>query len=152
MQSEKEFLKNKFIEFQRKIAELNHGLNQTRDAYRKREANLFLELLAIVDTFENIDEIIEAKQDGFDKSARMLAKNLRSIQRKFKRLLQAHDVVPMQFPDHMARIDYCKIVDTRTAPEAENETILTIVKNGYIDRRDGTILRKAEVITVLNES
>lgn len=152
MKSEKAFLKQKFIEFQLKIAELNRCLRETRDSFQEREENLILELLTLLDAFENIDETIEAKQDEFDKSARMLSKNIRSIQRKLKRLLQAHDVVPMQFTDNIARIDYCKVVDTRTAPESKNETILSIVKNGYIDKRDGTVLRKAEVITVLNDS
>lgn len=151
MQSEKEFLKNKFIEFQRKIAELNHELNQTRDSYRNREANLFLGLLTILDAFENLDEIFQTKADEFDKSARMLAKNIRSIQKKLSRLLREHEVVPMQFPDNMARIDCCKIVDTRREPESENETILTVLKNGYVDQRNGSVIRKAEVITVMND-
>jgi len=152
MPSEKEFLKDKFIEFQQKIAELNHCLAETRDSYQKREKDFILELLTIIDAFENIDEIIEAKQDTFDKSARRLTKNIRSIHRKLTRLLRTHAVAPMHFPDNMARMDYCKIVDTRTAPESKNETILAVVKNGYIDERDGTVLRKAEVITVSNES
>lgn len=151
MQSEKEFLKNKFIEFQRKIADLNHELNQARDSYRNREANLFLGLLTILDAFENLDEISRTKADEFDKSARMLAKNIRSIQKKLSRLLREHEVVPMQFPDNMARIDCCKIVDTRRAPESENETILTVLKNGYVDQRNGSVIRKAEVITVMND-
>lgn len=151
MKSKKEFLKQKFIEFQLKIAELNRRLQETRDSFQQREENLMLELLTFLDAFENIEETIEAKQDEFDKSARMLSKNIRSIQKKLKRLLQAHDVVPMQFPDNMARIDRCKVLDTRFAPESKNETILSVVKNGYIDKRDGKVLRKAEVITVLND-
>jgi molecular chaperone GrpE (heat shock protein) len=151
MQSEKEFLKNKLIEFQLKIAELNHCLTDTRDSYEKREKKLILELLTISDAFENLDQIIAAKEDTFDKSAQRLAKNIRSIQRKLTRLLKAHAVVPMHFPDNTARMDYCKIVDTRPEPELKNETILAIVKNGYIDQRNGTVLRKAEVITVLND-
>jgi molecular chaperone GrpE (heat shock protein) len=152
MQPEKEFLKNKFIEFQLKIAELNHLLTDTRDSYEKREKDFILELLTIIDAFENLDKIIAAKQDTFDKSAQRLVKNIRSIQRKLTRLLKTHAVVPMHFPDNMAHMDYCKIVDTRTAPESKNETILFVLKNGYIDERNGTVLRKAEVITVLNDS
>ena len=152
MQSEKEFLKNKFIEFQLKIAELSHFLTETRDSYENREKDFILELLTIIDAFENLDKIIAAKQDTFDKSAQRLAKNIRTIQRKLRRLLKTRAVVPMHFPDNMARMDYCKIVDTRRAPESNNETILFVLKNGYIDERNGTVLRKAEVITVFNDS
>jgi molecular chaperone GrpE (heat shock protein) len=48
-------------------------------------------------------------------------------------------------------MDYCKIVDTRPEPEMDNETIVSVVKNGYINQKDGIVVRKAEVITVLNE-
>jgi len=66
MKSKKAFLKQKFIEFQLKIAELNRRLQETRDSFQKREENLMLELLTLLDAFENIEETIEAKQDEFD--------------------------------------------------------------------------------------
>jgi len=57
----------------------------------------------------------------------------------------------MEFPENKARMDYCKIVDTRQEPELDNETIVSVVKNGYVNRQDGTVVRKAEVITALND-
>jgi molecular chaperone GrpE (heat shock protein) len=82
----------------------------------------------------------------------MLSKNIRSVHKKLKRLLQARDLVEIEFPENMARIDACKVVDTRIVPGAKNETILSVVKKGYVDKKNGKILRKAEVITVLNEA
>jgi hypothetical protein len=32
-----------------------------------------------------------------------------------------------------------------------NEAIVAVIKNGYINKQDGGVVRKAEVITVLNE-
>ncbi|BBO92715.1 nucleotide exchange factor GrpE [Desulfosarcina ovata] len=151
MNSKKAFLKQKLIEFQRRIAELDHRLKESRESFRKREADLILELLTLLDAFENIDETIEAKQDQFDKSARMLSKNIRSVHKKLKRLLQTRDLVEIEFPEDMARIDHCKIVDTRSAPGSRNETILSVVKKGYVNKKNGRVLRKAEVITVFND-
>ncbi|MCP4627823.1 MAG: hypothetical protein GY850_30535 [bacterium] len=48
-------------------------------------------------------------------------------------------------------MDYCKIVDTRREPDMENEAIVSVVKNGDVNQQDGTVVRKAEVITVLND-
>ncbi len=33
----------------------------------------------------------------------------------------------------------------------ENEAIVAVVKSGYVNKQDGAVVRKAEVITVLNE-
>ena len=65
--------------------------------------------------------------------------------------MKSGDIVKMEFPENKARMDYCKIVDTRQEPELDNETIVSVVKNGYVNRQDGTVVRKAEVITVLND-
>lgn len=151
MSAGKEFLKEKLVEFQRKIAELNHSMANQLNSFQEREKGLTLRLLDILDAFENIDETIEAKKDEFDKTARMLSKNIGSVHKKLIRLMKSIDIVKMAFPDNKARIDYCKIIDTRPEPEMENETIVSVVKNGYVNKPDGRVVRKAEVITVLNE-
>jgi len=151
MSAGKEFLKEKLVEFQLKIAELNHSMAKQLNSFQEREKGLALRLLDILDAFENIDETIEAKKDKFDKTARMLSKNIGSVHKKLIRLMKSIDIVKMEFPDNKARIDYCKIIDTRPEPEMENETIVSVVKNGYVNKQDGSVVRKAEVITVLNQ-
>ena len=151
MRAGKEFLKSKFIEFQRTIAELNHSRAEDRNMFQEKEKTLCLGLLEILDAFENIDETIEAKKDEFDKTACMLGKNIRSVHKKLIRLMKSGNIVKMEFHDNKARMDYCKIVDTRKEPEMENEAIVAVIKNGYVNKQDGAVVRKAEVITVLNE-
>lgn len=150
MKQEKEFLKEKFIEFQLKIAEMSLALHKQEDTFLAREKNLYFNLFEILDAFESLEETIQAKEEGMDKTALLLARNIRAIHRKIIRMLKANHISPMEFPDRKARRDYCKVVDTQEAPDKENETILTVVKNGYINEELGTVLRKAEVITVLN--
>ena len=152
MNAEKYFLRNKFIEFQLKIADMNHALSEQRDAFDDKEQKLFLSLLEILDAFESIEETVEVKKDQFDKTAFMLSKNIRSIHKKLNRLIKSSHIVQIEFPDNKARMDHCKIIDTHPQPEMENETILSVVKNGYINQQDGSVLRKAEVITVSNEA
>jgi len=111
---------------------------------------LYLNLFEVLDAFENLNETIQAKEDGFDKTTRGLAKTIRSIHRKLTRLLKSNHIVQIEFPANKARMEYCKIVDTRKAAAMENEAILSVVKHGYINKQQGRVLRKAEVITVLN--
>ena len=148
MKEKKDFLRKKLIAFQLKIAELSHALKEQEDTFRAREGKLFTGLFEILDAFENVEGTIQAKEDGMDKTARRLAKNVRSIRKKLVRLLKAHDVVKMEFPDGRAGMDSCKVVDTRDSDSLEDETILEIVKNGYILQSEEKVLRKAEVITV----
>lgn len=150
MKKEKVFLREKFIEFQLKIAELTHALHEQEASFQAREKELNLNLLEILDAFENLNETIQAKEDEFDKTTRGLAKNVRAIYKKLIRLLKTNHIEQIEFQDNKARMDSCKIVDTREAADMDNETILSVVKNGYMDKEQGKVLRKAEVITVLN--
>lgn len=151
IKGKKEFLKEKFVEFQRIIAEQKHELAQQQEQFMQREQSYYMGLFEILDAFENIDTILESRKDELDKSARMLGRNIRSIHKKTSRLVRSAEIVPIEFPDNRAIMHLCKVVETRPDPDLENETILSIVKNGYIKRVDGTVLRKAEVVTVLNE-
>ncbi len=151
MKKEKEFLRKKFIEFQMKIAELTSSLREEKNSSLAKEKDLFLDLLEILDAFDNLDETIKAKEREFDKTAQRLAKNVRGIQKKFTRLLKARHIVPIKFPDNKAAMDLCKIVDTKESADMDNETILSVIKKGYWDKQREIIIRKAEVITVLND-
>lgn len=151
MKEKKEFLKEKFVEFQRIIADQKFELAQQHDQFMHREQSYYMSLFEILDAFENIDTILESKKDELDKTARMLGRNIRSIHKKTSRLVRSAEIVPIEFPDNRAIMNLCKVVETRPDPDLENETILSIVKNGYMKREDGTVLRKAEVVTVLNE-
>ncbi len=151
MTSEKEYLKNKIIEFQLKIAELNHLNTDQKNNFKEKEKKLYLSIFEVLDAFENINNTIETKKDGFDKTARMLSKNISSIHKKIYRLIKSFGIIQIEFLKNKASMDYCKIVNTREDPEIENETIYSIVKNGYIFKKNKEVIRKAEVITIFNE-
>ena len=146
----KEFLREKLVSFQVEIAELSQALREREHSYQAREKELLLDFLEILDAFENLDETIQANEADFDKTARFLAKNIRSIHRMLIRMLTARHIVRIEFPDNKARMEYCKIVETQESADMENETILSILKNGYMDKQHNKVVRKAEVITVLN--
>jgi len=150
MSKKKEFLKEKFIGFQVKIAELTHALQEQENSFQAREKDLYLNLFEILDAFENLDQTMLAKENQFDKTTRRLAKNIRSIRKKLVRLLKTCYIVQIEFSNNIADMDYCKVVDTQESADIANETILSVVKNGYIDKNKKIVLRKAEVITVLN--
>lgn len=152
MKEKKAFLREKFITFQKKIASLGHALRQQGDAFQQRESSLCMGIFEILDALENIEESVEAREDKFDKTSRRLTQNIRSVHKKLIRLLKTNDIVMMEFPDNMARMESCKVVETEESNSLKDETIITVVKNGYMRKDNGEVLRKAEVITVLNKS
>jgi molecular chaperone GrpE (heat shock protein) len=150
MKKEKAFLREKFVEFQLKAAELNHALTEQRHAFQSKEKELFNSLFEVTDAFENLEEILSEKEESSDKTVQMLSRNIRSIRKKLIRIFKASHVVPLEFPDKKACMEYCKVLETRRVPDMENETILSVVKTGYINTEQNAVLRKAEVITVSN--
>ena len=152
MKEKKTFLREKFITFQKKIAALGHALRQREDNFQQRESSLCMGIFEILDALENIEESVGAREDEFDKTSRRLTQNIRSVHKKLIRLLKANDIVMMEFPDNMARMESCKVVETEESNSLKDETILFVVKNGYMRKDNGEVLRKAEVVTVLNKS
>lgn len=150
MTTEKELLRQKIIEFQQIIADLKLTLAQKEELFFKNTKDSFLNLLDIMDAFETLENNLETKKDSLDKTAKMLGRNIISIHRKLVRHFQSASIVPMKFPRNKATMELCKIIETREDPDLENEIILEIVKKGYINIQDNSVLRKAEVITVLN--
>jgi molecular chaperone GrpE (heat shock protein) len=151
MNQKKAYLKSKLIEFQVKIAQMARKMREQEDSYQTREKTLFLSLFEVLDAFKNLDDMIKSKEDQLDKSSRRMAKNIRNINKKLVRILKAHHITPIELDESKARMEYCKIADTKQADDLENETILDVIKTGYRDNRKDIILRKAEVITVLND-
>lgn len=158
MKEEKAFLRQKFVDFQLRIAELDRLRRQQEEAHAAKERAHFGQLFEVLEALDGIEESLrsrEAAPGGAgpadpDKATRHLAKNIRAIHKKLSRMLTANHIVEIDFPDQQAAIDLCIVVDTSPATDQANGTILTVVKKGYRDERLGVVLRKAEVITVLN--
>ncbi len=148
MKEAKALVRAKLVELQRRIVELTRALAKQEERSRRREREV--SLLEIADAFDNLEDLIRAKQEHWDKSARRMAGNVRAIHRKLLRHLETCHIVPMDLAGRKATMELCKVIETQESPEQADETILCVVKMGYIDPRGGEAVRKAEVITVRN--
>ena len=148
VRKKKIFLKGRFVEFQLKIHELNRRRQEQEEAFLAREQEMLQELFRVLDTIDDLEEIICA-EEAANKPPRW-ARLVRLVQTKLLRLLESRSAVPLEFPDGKALMEYCKILETRTDETLADETIVSIVKKGYLDKQRCRVLRKAEVITVRN--
>lgn len=146
----KEQLREKLIGFQRKIADLKRKLDRQEQDFSDRETQLLSGFFEVMDAFEILEANLESKKESLDKPARMMKKNIQSISKKLYRTFTSNGIEQIRFKEGEVDMTQCKIIDTRQNPDLPEETLLEIVKNGYINTRDDKVLRKAEVITVRN--
>nr|VFK27893.1 MAG: Molecular chaperone GrpE (heat shock protein) [Candidatus Kentron sp. MB]VFK31798.1 MAG: Molecular chaperone GrpE (heat shock protein) [Candidatus Kentron sp. MB]VFK75568.1 MAG: Molecular chaperone GrpE (heat shock protein) [Candidatus Kentron sp. MB] len=145
----KQRLFDKLIGFQQKIIGLEESLLEEKKKTTEKEEEIFLELCSVLDSFENIFNTVAEKDGAMDKTSRRMVKSFRAIYRKLLRLLEAHGVKQIEFPDGKSKIGLCKVIETRREAGREEGEIIAIVRNGYQSLQQ--VLRPAEVITVSKE-
>ena len=146
----KALLHSKLVAFQRRIIALSDELRRVNSQCRDNEDRFLLELLTVLDAFENVFANLAEKEPAFDKSAKRGMKSFRAIYRKLTRLLEEKDVIQMVFPeDRAAPMEWCQVAETNVADDKEDGVVLAIIKNGY--QRGDRVIRPAEVITVAND-
>jgi molecular chaperone GrpE (heat shock protein) len=147
----KERLHHKLVTFQREILSLSEALVQERKSCQDTAEGVFLELLAVLDAFENVFASLADKEKEFDKAAQRGMKSFRAIHRKVIRLLEEQGVVKIECADgEVLPMEYCCVVETSVLAGREEGSVLSIIKQGY--RRGERVLRPAEVVTVARNS
>lgn len=146
-----DLLREKLVSFQREIADLKQSAKAHDEEALRREQELFLELIDVLDVFDTLENNLRRKTEPLERTSLALLNTLRAVQRKLLRLLASHHIVPLEFSDRKAKVEECRIIDTRRAPARQNEEILSVEKRGYIDTGRNRVLRKAEVVTVCND-
>jgi molecular chaperone GrpE (heat shock protein) len=145
---EKEKLKNKLIGFQREIVSLTQSLSEKKRLIEEKEDQYCLELISIIDSFENIFNNLASNETDLDKTSKRVIKSCRAVYRKTSRMLEKKGINKIEFPTNKAQPGLCKIIETQSNTELEEGTIIAIVKNGY--QKGKSVLRAAEVITISN--
>jgi molecular chaperone GrpE (heat shock protein) len=147
-------LRQKIVEYQRRIIELRE---EARRAQEKREVYLrsLLEgLFDGLDALENICKNFETQAERSsaagptDLMVQRQLKSLRRLSRMFLRMLEEHDIFPIELENNQAAIGLCKVLETRPMADQPEGAVIEIVRRGY--RRGSHVLRPLEVITVKN--
>lgn len=146
MKKKKEFLKNKFVEFQKKIDSARRESIASVDDYEKQLVDMNLQFIDLLDYFENIEENIN--ENSLDFHAAQMLKNIRTAKKKILRILKSNKVEKINFPENKAIMQFSKIIDTIDESSLEDGYIVEIIRNGYLNKINNKVLRKAELITV----
>jgi molecular chaperone GrpE (heat shock protein) len=150
------YLREKLVTFQKQIATLKHQLHEQEEARRAREKELLLQLLDLADAFASFEESEKCKAalasaSKPDPARQKLVRQVRGMQKKLEHILKGQQVVPLELDNNKAQMELCEVVSTEPHPDLGNETIVTVLSRGYLNQKEGKVLRKAKVVTVLNQ-
>jgi molecular chaperone GrpE (heat shock protein) len=107
-----------------------------------------LSIIDILDSFERLEEsLIEKELNKIDDVEKTMNR-YKTIQKKLLNLLQKYGITKVEFPDNRLIVGLCRVVDKEPDPSKPNDTIISIVRNGYI--RGSELIREAEIIVVKN--
>lgn len=140
-------IESKIQEFQRLILEQDHKIHDLETARERELDTIFQDLLTVVDAFDKADaRLVEQYADSEDVTK--ARKRFATSKKKLVEILKKNEVEEIQFPNGIANIEDCQIVDTEPDSSKENDTIVSVEKAGF--RRKGRLLRLADVIVVKN--
>lgn len=109
--------------------------------------DFFLSVIKILDSFESKEENLTEKYIS-NTDAEKVIQSYRSIRTQLLNLLSKYGVTKLEFPENRLIVGFSKVVDTEPDQTKKNDTIIEIVKNGYI--RGSELIREAEIIIVKN--
>ncbi len=141
-------IESDLIALLREVDGLKRRLSSSEEQATRRTKDLLLEMLCVLDAFDNVLANVQAKEKDADRQTRIWIGNFRAIRRLLARLLEQEGVVQIEAPSGKAVPGLHHIVETRENLDQEGDTILEEIEKGYLCR--GEVLRKSKVITVKN--
>ncbi len=132
----------------RELEATRRELAKTREKANKEQAQLLLDMLDVLDSFERVFANIEPREQNADRQARIWVGNFRSVRRTLENHLKKNGVVRIEAPEGKTVLGFHTILETREQLDLDDGTILEEVQKGYL--RNGEVLRKAQVIAVKN--
>ncbi|MCD8206428.1 MAG: nucleotide exchange factor GrpE [Bacteroidales bacterium] len=140
-------IESEITELKNCVLKQAHKIEDLTDGREKDIDSICLELLSVLDVFDKADaRLAELFPDNEDVNA--ARKRFSSLRKKLLNILENHQVREIEFPNGVATLDDCTVTDTAPDSKKENDTIVSIEKPGF--RRNGKLLRRAEVIVVKN--
>jgi len=130
------------------IVDLKNKLESSIQEGHDLFINIVLDIIDVIDTFEKAEEVILDKGLGKAEGGSKIMERYKSVNKKLSNILHKHGITKIEFPENRLIVGFCKVVDTEPDQAYPNDTILSIVRNGY--HRGKELIRESEVIIVKN--
>lgn len=140
-------LKNKISNNLSEVLELKTSLKNKELEKQDLMKEFFLAIIEVVDSYENKENSLLEKIPSDSECIRII-NSFAAIKKKLLNLLLKYGVTKVEFPENKLIIGFSKVVGTEPDPTKKNDSIISIVRNGYI--RAHEVIREAELIIVKN--
>lgn len=140
-------LKNKISNNLSEVLELKTSLKNKELEKQDLMKEFFLAIIEVVDSYENKENSLLEKIPS-DSECIKIINSFAAIKKKLLNLLLKYGVTKVEFPENKLIIGFSKVVGTEPDPTKNNDSIISIVRNGYI--RAHEVIREAELIIVKN--
>jgi molecular chaperone GrpE len=133
-----------------RIAEKEAQLNETsknRDQYLRK---LFLDIIQVCDSFENLFEFLETKKEELSPDTMRVMNNFKTIHRLLQKVLKDRQVLVIKTESSYFDPHWQQILETVQDPTKEDGFVVEEINKGYIWQ--DYVLREAKVKVVKNES
>jgi len=132
----------------KEIKRLKNSVEKCKLENTDQFMDFILGIIEVIDTYEIAEELIVERELNKDENSKFIINRFKSVKKMLLRLLKKNGVTRLEFPENSLLIGFCKVIDTEPDPNLPNDTIIEIVKNGYIHGKK--LIREAEVIIVKN--
>lgn len=143
----KDKVKDNIVQLSRTVLEREYSIRQMELEHYDLTKAYLLGIIRIIDSFEDKEENLMERNSDNESSLKII-QNFGSIKKKMLNLLETYGVTVLEFPDSKWIVGFSKPVETMPDPTKETDTIIEVVKKGYV--RGSESIRDAEVIIVKN--
>ncbi len=140
--------KTELISHLKEIQRLQNLVEKTKLDKQDQFEELILGVIDVIDTYEQAENTISERNLNDSDNSKLIISRFNSVLNKLHRLLKSFGVTKLEFPEKRLIIGFCKVIDTEPDSQLPNDTIIEVVRNGYIFGKQP--IREAEVIIVKN--
>jgi len=130
------------------IRELNSRVEQLESEKNDQFLQLATGIITVMDTFEKLRKAVSKKALNKTAKGKKVFDRYKKVRNSLEELLLQFEISKITFPDNQLIDGLYNVVGTETDADKPDNTILSIVRNGYI--RGTELIREAEVIVVKN--
>ena len=138
------------VSYLNEVKELNDRFGQIKSEKADHIYQLATGLIEVVDTFEKLTKAVSKKALNKTAKGKKVFVRFKKARKSLKELVVEFGITKITFPENQLIDGFYKVVGTEPDADKREDTILSVVKNGYI--RGNELIRKAEVIVVKNHA
>ena len=136
------------IDHLKEIQHLQNSIEKNKLEKIDQFTEMILGIIEVIDTYEKADEAITERNLDKDDNSKFVINRFKSVNKRLFKLLQKFGVTKLEFPENRLLVGFCKVIDTEPDSNLPNDSIIEVVRNGYIHGKE--LIREAEVIIVKN--